>query len=65
MRAGAAILRAFSLRPGPFHAALATPAGWRVFVRICRGDTDLARILRHRSARTALALAGARRHTTS
>ena len=38
MDAGRRVLAAFSRHPGVMHAGLATPAGWRVFARFCRGD---------------------------
>jgi len=56
IRAGARILNAFSGHPSLFHALLATSAGWNVFLRTCRGDTNFAHALRHRTVRTALAL---------
>ena len=42
MRAGHRLLAAYSRHPGAFHAALATPPGWRVFTRFCRDGTALA-----------------------
>jgi geranylgeranyl reductase family protein len=59
MRAGASLLRAFSRHPAPFHAALATPTGWALFLRLCRGETSVARALRHRALRLALAAVAA------
>jgi hypothetical protein len=56
MRAGRRLLRLFESHPGYCHAALATPLGWRVFTRFCRGDTDLAAVLNRRSVRSALAV---------
>ncbi|HEX6500752.1 MAG TPA: geranylgeranyl reductase family protein [Micromonosporaceae bacterium] len=41
MAAGRRILRAFERHPAAFHGALATPPGWRVFARFCRGETSL------------------------
>ena len=58
MRAGHQILRAFSRHPLVFHAALATPAGWRMFVDFCRGETSFDRVLTRRPVRAALALLG-------
>lgn len=40
MRAGRRLLQAFASHPGAFHTALATPPGWRVFRRFCRGETS-------------------------
>ncbi len=40
MRAGRRLLQAFASHPGAFHAVLATPPGWRVFRRFCRGETS-------------------------
>ncbi|WP_233604658.1 geranylgeranyl reductase family protein [Micromonospora sp. HM5-17] len=56
MRAGHEILKAFSRHPGVFHTALATPAGWRMFVRFCRGEMTFDQVLGRRSVRSALAL---------
>ncbi len=56
MLAGRRVLAAFSRHPGAFHAGLATPKGWRTFVKFCRGETSWADVLRHRSARLALGL---------
>jgi geranylgeranyl reductase family protein len=54
MLAGTQILGAYTRRPALFHAALATPPGWRAFVGFCSGDQSFARILRHASARVAV-----------
>jgi geranylgeranyl reductase family protein len=56
MLAGYRLLSAFSRHPGAFHAGLATPKGWRTFVKFCRGESSFADVLRHRSARLALGL---------
>jgi geranylgeranyl reductase family protein len=56
MRAGLKVLRAFGRHPSLFHAALATPLGWKAFIRICRGETNFARAVHHRTLTTALAL---------
>jgi geranylgeranyl reductase family protein len=56
MRAGRRLLRLFEAHPGYWHAALATPPGWRLFSRFCRGDTDLAAFLDRRWVRSAMAL---------
>lgn len=59
MRAGTRILRAFCRQPIVFHAGLATPSGWRYFVRFCRGETTFARATRHRAVAAALSLIAA------
>jgi geranylgeranyl reductase family protein len=41
MDAGRRVLAAFSRHPAAVHAALATPAGWRVFSKFCRGELTL------------------------
>jgi geranylgeranyl reductase family protein len=56
MLAGYRMLSAFSRHPGAFHRGLATPKGWRLFVKFCRGEDSWADVLRHRSARLALGL---------
>jgi flavin-dependent dehydrogenase len=38
MSAGRRLLSAFSRHPGTFHAVLATPRGWRAFVKLCRSE---------------------------
>ncbi|MFY1670583.1 geranylgeranyl reductase family protein [Plantactinospora sp. WMMB334] len=58
MRAGFRILAAFTRHPGVFHAAVATPPGWRAFTAFCRGETSFDRTLERRSVRAALALLG-------
>jgi flavin-dependent dehydrogenase len=58
MRAGTRILRAFCTQPILFHAGLATPTGWRYFVRFCQGETTFARATRHRGVAAALSLIG-------
>lgn len=55
MAVGEQTLRAFERHPRAFHTMLRTPAGWRVFTRITRGDTTLARVARHRIVRVGLA----------
>ncbi|WP_298518193.1 geranylgeranyl reductase family protein [uncultured Nocardioides sp.] len=57
MAAGERCLRAFEARPRAFHELIAsTPVGWRAFCRITRGETTLARAVRHRSVRAGLGL---------
>lgn len=58
MRAGRQLLEVFSRRPTAFHAFLATPPGWRIFVGFCQGRVSLDRVLDRRAARAALALLG-------
>lgn len=48
MRAGFLCRRAFAAQPRLFHLLLATGPGWTYFVRLCGGDTTLARATRHR-----------------
>jgi geranylgeranyl reductase family protein len=59
MRAGTRILRAFGRHPIVFHAGLATPAGWRHFIRFCRGETNFAKAMRHRGVAAGLSLIAA------
>jgi flavin-dependent dehydrogenase len=54
MLVGYRLLTAFSRHPGSFHRGLATPKGWRLFVKFCRGEDSWANVLSHRSARLAL-----------
>ncbi|MFC4149680.1 geranylgeranyl reductase family protein [Micromonospora mangrovi] len=56
MRAGHRLLEVFERRPDVFHALLATPAGWRMFVRFCRGEASFDATLARRPVRAALAL---------
>ncbi|WP_431936867.1 geranylgeranyl reductase family protein [Micromonospora sp. RP3T] len=56
MRAGHRLLDAFERRPDVFHAMLATPLGWRMFVRFCQGRTGFAEALDRRPVRAGLAL---------
>jgi len=55
MRAGRMLLSAFTRHPGMFHSALATRPGWRIFVRMCRGELSFAGLVNRPSARMALA----------
>lgn len=59
MVAGSRILRAFSRHPIVFHAGLATPGGWRYFVRFCRGETTFARALQRRGVAAGISLMAA------
>ncbi|MBY8874954.1 geranylgeranyl reductase family protein [Micromonospora sp. PLK6-60] len=56
MRAGHRLLEVFERRPDVFHALLATPPGWRMFVRFCQGRASFDRTLSRRPVRAALAL---------
>ncbi len=56
MRAGRVLLSGFTRHVGAFHAGLATPKGWRVFVRMCRSEISFAELLSRPSARMALSL---------
>jgi flavin-dependent dehydrogenase len=58
MTAGRRLLRAYSRRPVAFHAGLATSPGWAWFARFCRGETNFADLLRHRSVKAALRMLG-------
>ncbi|GAB3492613.1 geranylgeranyl reductase family protein [Flexivirga lutea] len=54
MAVGERTLRAFERHPRAFHTLLRTAPGWRVFTRITRGETTLARVARHRVVRAGL-----------
>ncbi|GAB3082625.1 geranylgeranyl reductase family protein [Micromonospora schwarzwaldensis] len=56
MRAGHRLLDAFERRPDVFHAMLASPSGWRMFVRFCQGRVGFAEALDRRPVRAGLAL---------
>ncbi|MGC4815771.1 geranylgeranyl reductase family protein [Micromonospora sp. DT228] len=56
MRAGFRLLDVFTRRPGVFHALLATPPGWRMFVQFCQGRASFAEMLRRWPIRAALAV---------
>jgi geranylgeranyl reductase family protein len=58
MRAGRLLLAAFARHPGTFHAGLATPKGWRTFVRLCRSETSFAAVASRRPVSAALSLLG-------
>lgn len=55
MVAGERALTAFERHPRIFHTVLRTRLGWQAFVRIIRGDTNLAHLCRHRVVRAGLA----------
>ncbi|MGW3812026.1 geranylgeranyl reductase family protein, partial [Micromonospora sp. NPDC005113] len=56
MRAGYRLLELFTRRPEAFHALLATPPGWRMFVQFCQGRASFDEMLARRSVRAALAV---------
>ncbi|MGB2572580.1 geranylgeranyl reductase family protein [Micromonospora citrea] len=56
MRAGHRLLEVFERRPDVFHALLATPAGWSMFVRFCQGRASFDRTLTLAPVRAGLAL---------
>jgi geranylgeranyl reductase family protein len=56
MRAGRVLLSAFTRHAGSFHAALATPKGWRVFAKMCRSEISFSDLVSRPSARLALAM---------
>ncbi|WFE40427.1 geranylgeranyl reductase family protein [Micromonospora sp. WMMD998] len=56
MRAGHRLLDVFERRPDVFHAVLASPPGWRMFVRFCQGRASFAEALDRRPVRAGLAL---------
>ncbi|WBB76457.1 geranylgeranyl reductase family protein [Micromonospora sp. WMMD1128] len=56
MRAGHRLLDVFERRPDVFHAVLASPPGWRMFVRFCQGKASFAEALHRRPVRAGLAL---------
>jgi geranylgeranyl reductase family protein len=56
MRAGRVLLSAFTRHTGTFHAGLATPKGWRAFVKMCRSQISLSELVGRPSARISLAM---------
>jgi flavin-dependent dehydrogenase len=56
MRAGRLLLSVFSKRAGAVHTGLATPKGWRAFVKMCRSEVSFAALARRPSARMALSM---------
>ena len=56
MRGGQVLLSAFTRHVGAFHAGLATPKGWRVFVRMCRSEITFGALVRRPSVRLALSM---------
>lgn len=56
MRAGHRLLAVFERRPDVFHALLASPPGWRMFVRFCHGRTSFEKTLARWPVRAGLAL---------
>jgi geranylgeranyl reductase family protein len=57
--AGGQLLRAFTAHPRSFHAALASPPGWREFRRLLGGVTSLASLSGRAPVRAALRVLGA------
>ena len=56
MRGGQVLLSAFTRHVSAFHAGLATPKGWRVFVKMCRSEISFAELVRRRPVRMALSM---------
>jgi geranylgeranyl reductase family protein len=56
MRAGHRLLDAFARHPGVFHTAMASPPGWGVFSRFCRGETTFDRVITRWPVRAAVKL---------
>lgn len=59
IRAGERMLRFFERHPNITHRMLGSAVGSKLFIRVCRGETSLARILGHRGVRAALRVFGA------
>jgi geranylgeranyl reductase family protein len=59
MIAGRRILTAFSRHPGVFHAAFATPFGWRAFMKFCRSELVFSSMMDRFPVRAALSVLGA------
>jgi hypothetical protein len=58
MATGRRLLAAFSRHPGLFHAALASPLGWRAFQAFCRGELAFDTVASRRLVRAGLRLLG-------
>lgn len=56
MRAGHRLLDVFARRPEVFHALLATPPGWRMFVAFCQDRVSFDETLTRAPVRAVLAL---------
>jgi geranylgeranyl reductase family protein len=56
MRAGRALLSAFSRHIGALHRALSTKQGWRAFTQICRSDISMSDLVARPAVRVSLAL---------
>jgi geranylgeranyl reductase family protein len=56
MRAGRLLLSAFTRHTGTFHSGLATPKGWRAYVKLCRSEISLSELVSRPSARISLAM---------
>jgi hypothetical protein len=50
------LLAAYVRRPGAFHALLATPPGWRLFARFCKGEPVFVDAVHRLPVRTALSV---------
>jgi geranylgeranyl reductase family protein len=58
MDAGRRVLAAFSRHPAVMHAGLATPTGWRVFSKFCRGELAWPSLTDRRVPGLAISLLG-------
>ena len=59
IEAGARMLRVFERHPRLVHLGIGrVPLGGRTFLRVCRGETTLGRVVRHRWASAGLRLLG-------
>ena len=56
MRAGRALLSAFTRHAGTFHKGLSTAKGWGAFVKLCRSERSFAELVNRPGARLALSL---------
>jgi geranylgeranyl reductase family protein len=56
MRAGRALLSAFTRHAGTFHKGLSTAKGWGAFVKLCRSERSFAELVNRPAARLALSL---------
>ncbi|MEV5691242.1 geranylgeranyl reductase family protein [Micromonospora globbae] len=56
MRAGHRLLDLFSRRPEAFHGLVATPPGWRMFVRFCQGRASFDQAMARPEVRAVLAV---------
>jgi geranylgeranyl reductase family protein len=56
MRAGRALLSAFTRHAGALHRGLSTPRGWGLFTRFCRSDMSMSEMIARPAVRVALAV---------